>query len=72
MSNNVIPLGNITKLDVPVDRVCDAAKEKLEGGAVIMGWDAEGDVFFASSIADGGEAMWLLEKCKLALLEAQV
>ena len=72
MPDNVIPLGNITKLDVPVDRVCDKAKEKLEGGAVILGWDAEGDVFFASSIADGGEVLWLLEKCKQALLDAEV
>ena len=72
MSDNVIPLGGITRLDMPVDRVLDAAKEKLHdgdaGGVVILGWDKDGGFYFNSSIADGGEVIWLLEKAKLALL----
>ena len=64
----VIPLGNITKLDIPVDRVLEAAKDRLEG-VVLMGYDKEGNLSFASTYADGGEVLWLLEKCKKILLE---
>ncbi len=42
--NNVIPLGCITKLDLPVDTILESAKDKLEG-AVILGFDKE-DTFF--------------------------
>ena len=36
---------------------------------VIVGWDADGDLFFSSSVADGADCLWLLEKAKLALLK---
>ncbi len=69
MTGKVIPLGCITHLDLPVGRICDGAKEKLdEGGVVIIGWDKDGELYFASSFADGGEVIWLLEKAKAALL----
>ena len=67
---DVIPLGNITRLDLPVDRVLEQAKGKLADGAVVvLGWDAEGELFFASNKADGGEVIWLLEMAKKRLLE---
>ncbi|MCK5444187.1 MAG: hypothetical protein KAI73_01110 [Rhodospirillaceae bacterium] len=70
MTDNVIELGGITYLDVPVERVCDSAKQRLHGGGVVViGWDEEGGFYFASSIADGGEVIWLMEKAKLALFE---
>ena len=69
MSNNVIPLGNVTRLDVPVDRILDAAKGELQS-VVVIGWDNEGEFYAASSIADGGEVNWLLDKTKMKLLEA--
>lgn len=70
MSDNVISLGVITKLDLPTDRILEKAKGKIKDGVVIIGWDTDGELYFASSIADGGEVMWLIEKCKAALLEA--
>ena len=66
----VIPLGNITKLDLPVDRVLEAAKEHLEG-VVLMGYDKEGNLSFASTYADRGEVLWLIESCKKRLLEVE-
>ena len=66
--SNIIPLGNITKLDQPVDRVLDGAKEQLTG-VVILGWTHDGGTYFASTMADGGEVIWLLEKCKKDLLD---
>ena len=68
MTDNVIPLGNFTRLDLPPERILEAAKSRVDGGVVILGWDTEGELYFASSIADGGEVIWLIEKAKLALL----
>jgi len=68
MTDNVISLGNITRLDLPVDRVLDAAKKDVSERVVVLGWDNDGELYFASSFADGGEVLWLMEKAKLALL----
>ena len=48
----VIPLNCITTLDLPVDRVLEAAKDKLEG-VVLIGYDKEGEFYAASTYADG-------------------
>lgn len=70
MTDNVIPLGNITRLNMPPDRVLEQAMGQFDNeGVVIMGWDKDGDLYFASSIADGGSVIWLLEQCKKLLLE---
>lgn len=70
MSDNVIPLGNVTRLDLPVDRVLENAKPQVDGGGVVvLGWDKDGDIYLASSIADGGEVLWLLKKAEIALME---
>ena len=67
MTDNVIPLGCITYLDLPPDRILEAAKGKLDS-VLIIGFDKDGGEYFCSSIADGGEAIWHLERAKLALL----
>ena len=64
----VIPLGNVTRLDLPVDKVLEAAKESLEG-VVLIGYDKDGELYFASTFADGAEVLWLMENCKKKLLE---
>ena len=67
--NNVIPIGGVTKLDLPVDRVLEAAKSMDLEGVVLLGYKKNGDQYFASTYADGGEVVWLLEMCKKQLLE---
>lgn len=64
----VIPLGCVTKLDLPVDRVLEEAKGLLDY-VVLMGFDKDGELYFASTTPDGGEVLWLLEKCKIALMK---
>ena len=64
---NVIPFNGITKLEIPVDTVLDSAKTKLDS-VVLCGFDNDGELYFASTCADGGEVIWLLEQAKLALL----
>ncbi len=67
MSEKIIPLNNITRLDIPIDRVLEAAKGKLEG-VVLLGYDKEEQEYFASTYADSGDVLWLLERCKQELL----
>lgn len=63
-----MPLGGVTKLDMPCDQILLGAMGKLET-VIIIGYDKDGEQYFASSAADGGTCIWLLEKFKKALLE---
>jgi len=63
----IIPLNNITKLDLPVDRILEGAKGELEG-VIIMGYTKDGDEYFASSYADSGTVNWLIDRFKVKLL----
>lgn len=64
---DVIGLEVVTTLDSNSDRVLAAAEGQLES-VVIIGYDKDGDEYFASSIADGGSCLWLIERFKTMLL----
>lgn len=64
---NVVTLPVVTRLNLNADRTLENLHGKLEG-FVIAGYDTEGIEFFSSTYADGGDALWLLERCKIALL----
>jgi hypothetical protein len=66
--SKVVPIGCITRLDLQPDRVLEMAAGKMEG-VVVMGYDRAGELYFASTYADGGTVLWLLEQCKKRLLE---
>jgi len=66
---NVIDLPVITTLDLPPSRVLEAAIEADLQDAIVVGYDAEGEFYFAASKADGGDVLWLLELAKKQLLE---
>ena len=68
MSAKVIDFPGTTTLDSDPARVIERAQEAGLEGVVILGYDADGDEYFASSYADGGEVLWLLERAKLNLL----
>ena len=70
MSNAVV-LNTVTKLDIPVDRVIDQAKVAGLAGVVVLGYDQEGNEYFASSYADGAAVLWLMERLKLQLLTVE-
>lgn len=65
---DVIPIGGLTKLDLDADTMLDACKGKLDK-LVIIGWSKDDEEYFASSITDGGEILWLLERMKMVLME---
>jgi hypothetical protein len=64
---NVIQFRGITRLDLDPDIVLENTKGQL-AGLVICGYDKAGNEYFASTYADGGDVLWLLERMKLRLL----
>jgi hypothetical protein len=68
--SKVIPFTGITTLDLSPDIVLENLKGKLEG-FVIVGYGTDGEEFFSSTYADGGTALWLLERLKKQLLEIE-
>lgn len=65
----VVTFTGITKLDLPPDRILEAAVGVLDN-VVVLGYDKEGNEYFASSYADGGSVLWLMERLKKQLLAA--
>jgi hypothetical protein len=65
----VVPFTGITKLDLPAERIISGAAEANLGTVVIIGFDGEGDFFFSSNKADGGEVLWLMELARKKLME---
>ena len=66
--SNVVEWGGATRLDIPAEKVLRKALEKGLTDVVITGYTNEGEEYFASSMADGADCLWLLERCKRALL----
>lgn len=64
----LVYLNNTTRLNLPPDRVLEKAVGEMSG-VVVLGYDKDGNEYFASSYADGGEILWLLEMCKKRLME---
>jgi intein/homing endonuclease len=64
----VIPLGCVTKLNLDPDLILEANKGKLSG-FLLIGFDHDGEEYFAATYSDGGTAMWLLERCKKRLMD---
>lgn len=68
MGDVVYNTGIISKLDLPVQRILETALAEGLDTVVICGYTKDGDEYFASSVADGGTTLWLLERMKLMLL----
>lgn len=64
----VLYFNGITKLDLPVDRILQCAIEENLELAIVVGVK-DGEMYFASSKADGADVLWWLEKAKKALLD---
>lgn len=64
----VVVLDMVTRLDIPAERVLQAALDAGLQSVVVVGYDADGEEYFASSFADGGDALWLLQRGSHKLL----
>lgn len=69
MDEKVVRFTGVTKLDIPAGTIIATAAEKGLQGVVIVGFDQEGQEYFASSYADGADALWLLERAKFRLMK---
>lgn len=58
-----------TRLKVDPDQVLTQAVGKCEK-VLVVGWQSDGDFYFASSEADGPSVLWDLEFAKKRLLDA--
>jgi len=58
---NIIVLNNRSTLNLPVDRVCDAAKEVCEK-VLIIGVDKEGNSYYAANFADKYETNFMVSQ----------
>lgn len=68
MSAKVHILKTVTRLDLPAERIINALNEANLEHVVIVGYDAAGDEYFASTYADGSDVLWLLERARFKLL----
>lgn len=64
----IIPYGGITRLNLPPERLLEGAKAADLEGVVVIGYTKDQREYAASSYADGGTVLWLLERTKLRLL----
>lgn len=69
MSAQIINFPGITRLDLPVTTVISQLELANLESIVVLGYDISGNEYFASSEADGGNVLWLLERAKKKLLE---
>lgn len=67
MTAEIHNLDCITRLDIPADRVLESAMGQLKG-VILAGYDEDGNLYTASSYADGADALWLVEKFKQRLM----
>lgn len=57
----------VTTLDTDAERVLSAAQGNLQT-VIVVGYDHDGEFYFASNKSDGPEVLWALEQAKLKLL----
>lgn len=68
MTAQVIELETVTTLDLPPERILRKASEADLESVIVIGYDRDGNEYFASSVADGANVVWALERTKLRLL----
>ncbi len=64
---NIVSFTGVSSQKTPPNQVLDSAIDKLES-VFIVGYDKEGNEYFASSESDGADALWLLKRAEKFLL----
>lgn len=70
MTADIIGFPGDTTLDIDPDQVLRAAVGRYPKGVLLLGWNADGELCYASSIADVREMNWMLDLAKRDILEA--
>lgn len=70
LAENVAMFPGITPNKYDPNITLEAATRANLSDVVVIGWQADGELFFSASNGDGPECLWLIEKAKTALLNA--
>lgn len=65
---NVVKLDTPTRYDRKPAEILKSAYDEGLTDVIVIGFDKDGQEYFAASNSDGAEAVWLLERTKLKLL----
>jgi len=68
LTAKILDFTGITSRDIDPERVLIKAQGQLQA-VVVIGYDQDGDLYVATSYADGGDMLWALEQAKEKLLE---
>ncbi len=68
MTAEIMRFPGITKLDTDPDLILREAIGKMEN-VVVMGFDKDGNEYFAASYADGADALWHARRLEHALMK---
>ncbi len=71
MSENVVELGMITKLDIPAEKVLRRAIDAELDHVLILGWHDGETLYAASTTSDVGKLLQLLETFKHNLMSGE-
>lgn len=69
MTAEIITPSFNTRLDIPPERVLEAAKEAGLDQVIVIGRTKDSDLYMASSTGDGPEILWLIECAKGYILD---
>lgn len=64
----IINFPGATRLDIPAERILRQALDSDLETAIVIGRTRDGNIYFVSSFADGGDVLWLMEIAKKHLL----
>lgn len=67
--SEVVDFPGETVLPTPVPKVLARAAGSNLTDVVVLGWTKDGELYFASSSADGAEVLWVMEQAKHELME---
>jgi len=66
--DKVVIMNVITTLEISPSRVLKGAIEEGLESVIVIGVTKDGEEYFASSIADGANALWWMERARHKLL----
>ena len=64
----VISFRGVTRLDLNPDVVLEDTKGTLKN-FIIIGYDHDDEFYFRSTMAHGGDVLWLMEQARLSLFD---
>lgn len=68
MTAEIVRFPGITKLDLDPDLILNAAIGKLQS-VVVLGFDNDGNEYFAASYSDGADAVWHARRLEHKLMK---